>query len=83
MNTEDVLRLSTFCMNVLQNGACDPTFESDLVRYADLLLSGSSSNHRKVIMDENFEAVIMYMAKLVGTYCRSVFERFFPRYRAA
>jgi hypothetical protein len=62
MDLHDILRLSTSCMNVLQNRACDPAFEADLVHYADVLLSRC-----EVSVDQNFEAVILCMAKLVVT----------------
>jgi hypothetical protein len=66
MNSEDILRLSRSCMHVLQHGACDPTFEADLLRYADILLSRSSESD-SIVIDENYEALILYLSKLVVT----------------
>jgi hypothetical protein len=67
MDADDVLRLSMSCMHVLQNDVCDSTFEGDLIRFADVLLSRSSPNEPSLRPDENFQALIMYMAKLVVT----------------
>ena len=66
MNLDEILSVSTSCMNVLQNGACDRGFEQELKRYANLLLSRSSSELSAAAVDENFESLIMYMAKLVA-----------------
>ena len=53
-------------MNVLQNGACDANFDSELKKYTDLILSHCGSEPINVIVDENFECLIMYMEKLVA-----------------
>jgi hypothetical protein len=65
MDLDEILKLSRSCMDVLEVGGGNPTFEASLARFSGRLLSMTAKDAAVVHVDENFEALIMYMAKVV------------------
>ncbi|OHT16751.1 hypothetical protein TRFO_41602 [Tritrichomonas foetus] len=83
MNHEAVLHLSQQCNIIVQTRSCDKEFQKDLIKFADYLLSSSSSDPNQIQIDANFQALILLLSKLVIT-CFDVIPNhiFLPLFRA-
>ena len=65
MDGNEILHISQLCNNIFETETYDKDFLDALVKYADLLLSSSSSDPNQIQPDENYQALIMLMSKLV------------------
>ena len=65
MNHEHILKLLQACNDIVQTKTCDKSFEESITKFADILLSTSSSDPNYIEIDDNFQALILLLSKLV------------------